>query len=145
MICLTTYAARLELAQSIATGGPFNAAKVAVYTASPSPIGPGAVLTDFTLCTFDGSTPVAITWGSVYPGPDGSGYVDAYVVFTCMGASPGYETVKGFVITDTGGSILIAAEDFPAPVPLPVTGATLEFVIRVKAPPKPGSSVVVVG
>jgi len=139
MVTFTMADALAQAASAIATGGFLNGAKVALWTAGSSNIGPYSVLADFTLATFTGSTPIASAWGTPYISSDGTAHVDFLASFHVTGGTV-FETIKGFVLTDSAGAVLKAAEAFASPVGLGQVGAALEFICPFNVPCVPGVS-----
>lgn len=93
-----------------AVAGDLNAAKVALYTSDTNPSA-GLVLADYTLATFIGSTPQAVTWAAAFIKANGNvAALGGLHTFLPTGVIS--ETVYGYVITDTGGTTLLFARRF---------------------------------
>lgn len=100
-----------------------------------------AILADFTEADFDGYAAINIVDGSTWTGPvlDASGNIKTVSpsTYTFIENSPETtpNTVYGFYITDSTGVLLVAAQNFSAPLDFTGGGAqvTVELAVRMLA------------
>lgn len=113
----------------------YNGALVRLYSARSAPIGADSALADFTICDFTGYAEQAVaSWGPAATGEDDVSYtVGANVQFTPT-AGVTEQTVQGYIIVDSGGTKLLAAEDFPEAKTVDEVGDDIAFapVLRMK-------------
>lgn len=111
------------LAADVATLAPVAGNKIALYTNNATP-SENSVLTDFTLATFTGSTPVTAT-----PGTQPEGYVpgtgDSRINisppvggfrFECSVAPVVPEVIYGYIMVDNAGAVYLAGKRLSSPI-----------------------------
>jgi hypothetical protein len=119
-----TTSAVQEALMNQGSGSPFASLKCVLFTAGGAPV-PSSTLAQFTLATFGGYTPAAVTQGVSYLGSDGLVHVSfAGVQFSATGAGLPV-TVQGYGLTNTAGTIWVGGALLAAPIPLTVAGQAI--------------------
>jgi hypothetical protein len=98
--------------------GALFGAQVGLYTNTPN-LTQATVLADLTEPTFAGYVKQAITWSAAFQQPDSSWAVQGGLYLFQMSDSLVPTIVTGYFLVDSGGTHLLAAENFAAPIPLP--------------------------
>lgn len=106
-----------------------NGAKVGLFTNDVDP-GKGAVLGNFTLATFAGSTEKVITWGTAFLNSSGDAEsLSGLETFSTDGVIP--ETVFGMVVVDgIAPTLLRFYARFDTAIGMLVNGNQLSLVVR---------------
>jgi len=119
------------LEEMVDTGNTWDAVKCALCTDMPD-VSPGMQFSDFTLATFAGSTPLAVTWGSPYTGPSGNPQVDSQLMTFISTDVDANELIQGIIITNTGGTIVKSAVKFDEAVPIAGAGPGIAVVFELQ-------------
>lgn len=107
------------------SASPWAALKAMLYTAGPAP-GFSSVLSQYTAATFSGYAAASVTQGASYIGPDGLVHVTfASVQFTATGSAGLPQTILGYGLTNTAGTVWVGGGVLPAPVVLSLVGSGL--------------------
>lgn len=121
-----------RLAAMIAEDGELDAAKVLPFVANIAP-SPTTPLASYTAPSSAGIAAKSITWGTPYPTPDGGAAVS--------GGAPDWvttsaveETVYGWRLTDTAGTILKVAARLAVPQPLGSIGSHVQVNVEYSLP-----------
>lgn len=117
MYVQTTTNLLAQAIQAIGTGGPFNAAKIALFHTAGN-VGRTKTLADFTITDFGGLTNLkSLTWGAPFINQNQQAEVMAgntnWLTVTAVLLPI---TVLGYVIVNTAGDTLLLAELFPVPI-----------------------------
>lgn len=98
--------------------GVLRGAKLGGFTNTPA-ITQQSLFADFTAPTYGGYALASITWAAVFQDVDGSWALQGGLTQFQMSDDLVPTVLNGYIITDSTGLILIAAENFPAPIALP--------------------------
>jgi hypothetical protein len=112
----TVYALQLDtLTELIDMGNVLDGAMLHLALDMPTPSKENLVA-DFTEATFAGSTDQAIVWGTPFIDGDGKVKVPApSLEFVCTGGTPD-ETIVGWYVTNTAGTVLLFSQELETPV-----------------------------
>lgn len=88
-------------------------------------------LADLTEADFTGYAPITASWGAVFLDPSLAGAsFQTNVQFDAASPFTVGNTVYGFYITDTAGTLLVAGNNFPAGVSMAALGDSLPLSIK---------------
>jgi len=121
-----------RLGVMIDADGELDGAKVRPFVSNVTP-SPTSVLADYVAPVSTGMTAKAVTWGSIYPTGDGGAGVSGGAP-DWVATSAVEETVYGWVLTDTGGTTLLAAVRLDTPQPLGTIGAHVQVNVEYTLP-----------
>lgn len=117
-ISIQITAARVTvMAGLIDTGGVYEAVDLRLYQNDYTPT-PATVLADLTAATYSGYAAEAIAFAGPVIGSDGKIRLVSVGALFQPTSSTVTNTVFGWYITNTGGTVLLAAGRFESPVPM---------------------------
>lgn len=125
----TTLANQLAAMQLLAdAGGPYEDFVLGLYQNELVP-SRFTTFADLTVATFTGYAPVtAVNFASAYIGSNGQVHLTGPGTLFEMTVATVLNTIYGYYIAATGGTVLLAAYALPTPVPISVAGAGVFIV-----------------
>lgn len=116
------------------TAGPFNGAKVGLFTNSIVPT-PSNVLADFTQADYTGyALSSAVVWTAVEISQDGRPQAVSQLFTFAPSNAVTPNTVRGIILVDGAGTTLLASSLFSTPVGLNGPTDALYVVLTIKEP-----------
>jgi len=114
------------------TGNVLDGAKLHLYAGSTA-LTPGMVVGDLTEATFHGYASATITWTGVYLDPSTGipTLVGELVNFISTAVFTGGQTINGWFVTDSAGTILYMARQLQTPVAISAADQILQVVPNV--------------
>lgn len=133
--------AAAAVAASPGIAGPLSGAKLHLATAGPTP-GLRSAVADFTEATYASYAAAPITWGAPWRNPEGEGEVDGGVIQFVLAADlTPPATITHYFLTNTAGSVLLAAEQLATPAELAFQGDSISIPLRFTLPGNTQSNV----
>lgn len=108
----------------VAASGLLENAKIKLFVGS-QPVSKSSVLADFTEASFDGYAEKTITWVKSKQGTDKWALNGGLQLWVATGSTVA-EQIGGFLIVDSGGTILYGGQQFDTTVPVGDAGDKVE-------------------